>query len=195
MDKNCRTIKPMLSAYVDGSLPSDRAWTVKMHLSACADCAAEASALDRAVSLLRSARAPRLSAGFDAALKERIAGIEPAKTRALSGSPLSRSAYSLRNWLSNMTRLQRLRLAVSTPLLAAAIAATLFFAMPRTATINSGAGAAMDPSFAAACVSDHGSFVAGQPLADPSAQALEQHVDTRSIASDGTNALDADGAF
>src|SRR3712207_8600803 len=46
-------IWPRLSEYVDGALPADRAWAVRMHLASCAVCARVAEELGTTARLLR----------------------------------------------------------------------------------------------------------------------------------------------
>lgn len=70
---DCKKIQPLLSEYVDGALPGDSAWEIKLHLSSCAVCSRVADELSATTKMLSSL--PRLdtSAGFEKALARRLA--------------------------------------------------------------------------------------------------------------------------
>jgi anti-sigma factor RsiW len=70
---DCKKIQPLLSEYVDGTLPDQSAWDVKMHVSSCAVCAQVAQELSATVNLLSSLPTLEPSANFEAMLAKRLA--------------------------------------------------------------------------------------------------------------------------
>src|SRR6476646_5558327 len=91
---DCKKVQPLLSEYVDGVLPPDTGWDVKLHVASCAVCARVADELTATAKLLQSLPALEPSANFEAALAKRLADqvLTPARptlgqrlTDALSG--------------------------------------------------------------------------------------------------------------
>src|SRR6476646_6265157 len=70
---DCKKVQPLLSEYVDGALPSDTAWDVKLHVASCAVCARVADELAATAKLLQSLPTLEPSANFEAALAKRLA--------------------------------------------------------------------------------------------------------------------------
>jgi len=114
----CELYAEQISAYVDGELPGDVARMFAAHLGDCADCTTALAAAEQVDRALRTLPELEPSAGFEAALRARLAA-EPAP----SPSPARASARGrgARHWLSQ-------RLIASRPLewgLAAAAALLL----------------------------------------------------------------------
>lgn len=70
---DCKKIQPLLSEYVDGALPEDTAWQVKLHLSSCAVCQKVTDDFTGTARLLATLPTVETSAGFEDALARRIA--------------------------------------------------------------------------------------------------------------------------
>jgi len=193
MKNSCSKVKPRLSEYVDGTLPGDVTWTVQLHIAACESCSLVVRQLEQTVKMMRSMALPSLPVTFDSELASRIVEIDSAKRKANTGNFYVRALYGFQSWAKSLTYRQRLRLAISTPVLAAVVAVMLGFLAPHaTSNVNA---ASNDAAFAATCVQQHRTFVASQPLADPSAQALAQHIDSNPTAGEGVSALDVDGSL
>jgi len=193
MDNNCKQIEPMISEYIDGVLSSDQTWRVRMHVASCHSCARLLEELQKTIAVIQTASVPALSNAFDRVLQDRIASIATAKQQADSGSILAKVRYAWSAGMAHLTRGQQMRIAISTPILAATLAVAFVVMAPHPGSQTT---TAVDNSFVATCVTDHQNFVASQPLADPSAQALAQHIESHTgSAAEGVNALDADGSL
>jgi len=88
---DCKKIQPLLSEYIDGALPDEAAWSVKMHVSSCAVCAEVADELRATANLLSSLPSLEPSANFEAMLAKRLANQvltphKPTFTERLRGS-------------------------------------------------------------------------------------------------------------
>jgi anti-sigma factor RsiW len=70
---DCKKIQPLLSEYVDGTLPDQSAWDVKMHVTSCAVCSQVARELTATANLLSSLPTLEPSANFEAMLAKRLA--------------------------------------------------------------------------------------------------------------------------
>jgi anti-sigma factor RsiW len=70
---DCKKIQPLLSEYVDGTLPLDTAWEVKLHVASCGVCDRVAAELAATAALLQSLPTYEPSADFEAALAKRLA--------------------------------------------------------------------------------------------------------------------------
>lgn len=71
--RDCKKIQPLLSEYVDGYLPTETDWDVKLHVASCAVCAQAAQELTATANLLRNLPAREPSANFEAMLAKRLA--------------------------------------------------------------------------------------------------------------------------
>lgn len=171
MKQECKTILPLLSEMADGALDAKTAWKVRMHVSVCPDCARASQEVAGASRLIKGVSEVKLPGTFDAALAARIAALTPREVRR--GRLAAKAAYWRRyyGW--------GLRLS------AAALAAMVLFAllvvkMPaRTSAPQiAPAGAPSDSALLAACLRQRRSYVASDPLADPSAQSLANQVDS-----------------
>src|SRR5579859_7623314 len=91
--KDCKSVQPLLSEYVDGELSEEVTWSVKLHLASCAVCSRIADdfcATARLVSSLPEPSGP--SEGFEAMLARRIAD------QMLAPKPLTTWGKLLRWW-------------------------------------------------------------------------------------------------
>jgi len=188
MVNKCLSIRPLISEFVDGTLSSDRVWSVQLHMSICPECAQIASSLGKTVDLVRGASPQPLSAGFDATLANRLVAARSQREQALQRSPLSRILFLLCARVAVDSPGIRHGLKVSAPLI---VAATVMAFMVAFATSGPGArtGAMVAPDrnqvFINACQHEHADFVSAQPFADPSAQALMQRQTDDSLAKEG----------
>ena len=172
MKPDCKTILPLISELIDGALEADTAWKVRMHLSVCADCAAAAKEFETTAQLMKGLPKRELSDGFDAALAARIAALGPLPARRRFWwrfLPNEARPYGLR------------RMAAPAAIALAGLLVIGFFGMraPHPNTQNPpGPSAMSDNALLATCLRQHHSYVASDPLADPSAQTLATQVDS-----------------
>jgi len=177
MTSNCQTIQPQLSEFLDDQLGAQTAWDVQTHVAGCAECAKTQRELSRLRDALHALPVPTLSAGFDAALAERL---------ALTRRPAALSGVAL--WKTRLTALfanppaGRLRPMLAFGAAGAAAALGLFFLptpTPPAPALSPAAvqTAAVDHAFVAECVAQRRREAAGEPLADLSAQNLAGHLD------------------
>lgn len=187
---DCQTIQPMLSEFQDDHLDAQTAWDVQTHVAGCAACAQTQRELSRLREALHALPAPTLSAGFDAALAERL---------AFTRRPVMPAAAS---WKGRLAALlapspppRRLRPVLAFGAAGAAAALGLFFLSapkpPVSSVLPTAVQAvAVDHAFVAECVAQRRREAAGEPLADLSAQNLAGHLD----AAPATDAPSADTA-
>jgi len=84
----CDQVQSMLSAFTDGELNSRHAARVSQHLSECATCRSEATALDRVVAALRSLAEEELPAGLHGAIIHALDTARPSLWQRLCAVPL-----------------------------------------------------------------------------------------------------------
>jgi anti-sigma factor RsiW len=165
MNRECEQIRPLISEYVDDALEAGRRPLVEGHLHSCADCAALLEGFRANKARLASLALKQTSAGFDAALAQRIA--------ALNAPPRRRS------WLDAF-RMPSLGVAVLRPAVAGvalagiAIGVVIHGITPRTSVEIQ----KPQPDLISQCVAQHRSYVESQPLTDWSAQALAGQTET-----------------
>ena len=190
---NCQNVKLLLSEFTDETLDAAAAWQVQTHLSGCAACAGAARDLASVKRLVQTLPAKAPSAGFDAALAERLA----LTRRPAAPLPLS--------WHARLAQFLALRLAAparqARPALAlgAVLAAGVFTVVltERTAAPPAPAAAVRgaDPAFVAACVAQHHRDAASEPLADLSAQTLAGSLDSPAPSGSASVSTDSDAGL
>lgn len=154
---DCKNIRPRLSEYVDGALPADLAWTVRMHLASCAVCARIAEDFSAMARLLGELPRRETSAGFEAALARRLADQMLPPHRAwwpLSGA--------------------RLRPAAAFAGALAALVPAVFLATrhsPERARPET-AAAVSEQQFVEQCLDEHAAYASAEPLNDSAAVLL-----------------------
>jgi len=163
---------PLVSELIDGALDADATWKVRMHLSVCPKCAAAAREFEASTKLMKSLPKRDVSENFDAALAARIAklGPMPAPRRGLAAVWQFRSPAA------------RMRLVAAPAAIALVGLATIGFYGLRPPTHSGSVPAAhatavSDNALLATCMRQHHSYVASDPLADPSAQTLASQID------------------
>lgn len=176
---NCQTVKPLLSEFINETLDASAAWQVQTHLSGCAECARISRDFDASKRLLQALPPAAPSAGFDAALMQRLA-----LTRR-PDAPVQTWRTRLAAVFAAPPRLLRPALALGAAVAVAGSAAFLFPVHPRTPAPAITAHSA-DPAFVADCVAQHHRDTAAEPLADLSAQTLAGNLDN-------SNALNSSG--
>jgi len=77
---NCRKIKDLLSAYIDGQLNGAERRRVEQHLASCDDCSEELAMLRAAVAMVADLPEQELPDGFRAGLRARLATAQAAST-------------------------------------------------------------------------------------------------------------------
>ncbi len=188
MITDCQTIQPLLSEFQDDHLDAQTAWNVQTHVAGCPACARTQRELSRLRDALRALPAPTLSAGFNAALAERLALTR--RPTALCGVPL---------WKDRLTALfvnppaRRLRPVLAFGVAGAAALGLFFLSVPTplapVTPVAAAQAAAVDHAFVAECVAQRRREAAGEPLADLSAQNLAGHLDAAPA-----NSIPADSA-
>jgi hypothetical protein len=168
---NCQSVKPLLSEFADETLNASAMWQVQTHLSGCRDCARLSHDLEAMKQMLCTLPAQAPSAGFDAALAQRLA-----LTRRPAAAP--------QTWHSKIAAVFAPRFASPARLLRPALALGLVIAAGSFAVLLPGhhsvpvpAVKGTDPSFVAECVAQHHRDAAAEPLADLSAQTLAGSLD------------------
>ena len=168
---NCLRVKSLLSEFTDEKLDAGTAWLVQTHLSDCDACGKLHRDLSAVRRMLQALPAATPSAGFDAALAQRLA-----LTRRPAAVPQTFQTRVRRFWTR---RHLRSALALSLVLGAGAFAA-LFPA--RISTLRPSPAVtvshAADPAFVTDCVAQHHRDAAAEPLADLSAQTLAGRLDS-----------------
>ena len=177
---NCQTVKSLLSDFVDETLEVSAAWQVQTHLSGCDDCARICRDFEAAKRLLSALPAAAPSAGFDAALMQRL---------ALTRRPTAQ----VRTWRTQLDTvlapqfavppMRRLRPALALAAAVAAGSAAFFFPLHPPAAVPVTAVRSADPAFVADCVAQHHQDAAAEPLADLSAQTLAGSLDSAAASS------------
>jgi anti-sigma factor RsiW len=71
----------LLSAFLDGALPSDQERQVSVHLAGCDACRRKLAALQKTDDLIRDLPTMTPSAGFDAAFWSKVAALEEKRSR------------------------------------------------------------------------------------------------------------------
>lgn len=161
---NCKRVHSLLTEFTDDTLDAGTAWQVQTHLSDCDACRTRHREMAAVKRLLHTLPAAAPSAGFDAALAQRLA-----LTRRPAAAPPS---------FHTKLTLRRLRpaLALSLALAAGTFAAWHPGHTPAPASVP--AVHAADPAFIADCVAQHHRDAAAEPLADLSAQTLAGNLDS-----------------
>ncbi len=166
---NCRNIQLLLPDFADDRLDAAAAWQVQTHLSACAECGRLHKGQAAVTALLQALPAQGPSAGFDAALAQRL---------ALTRRPAAPPPPSWRTRLTPTFTLRRARPALALGAAAAAgIAAFVLPLHPVKPTANTSVTRTADPAFVADCLAQHRRDAAAEPLADLSAQTLTGSLD------------------
>lgn len=166
---NCQTVKPLLSEFTDETLDASAAWQVQTHLSDCAECARISRDFDAAKRLLHALPSAVPSAGFDAALMQRLA-----LTRRPVAPP---QTWRIKLAAVFATPPRSLRPALALGVAVVVAASAVFFPVhPRTPAPALAVHSA-DPAFVADCVAQHHRDTAAEPLADLSAQTLAGNLD------------------
>lgn len=171
---DCKKIQARLGEYVDGALPSDQTWDVKLHLASCAVCDQAARELSGTVALLQSLPRQDTPAGFEQALARRLADVA-LQPRCLSLSERARAWWTPRAILHGRPAV----LATAGTLAAlvpAAVAALLFANQGGGATRPDFVPVAPTPLVASAskpgadfvqqCLDEHSTYAAADPLGD-----------------------------
>jgi anti-sigma factor RsiW len=118
---NCKAVEKYSVAYLDGSIDSRRRREVEAHLADCGPCRARAHQFREVWGILEDAPMVRPSAGFDAAVRARIA--QEASRRSLWGwlvAPSPRLAIGVTAllvfsvWLSSLPSSERPPVQIST---------------------------------------------------------------------------------
>ena len=166
---NCQSVKLLLSEFLDERLDAAEAWQVQTHLSGCATCRQISREMESVKRVVRALPALAPSAGFDAALAQRLA-----LTR--------RSASPVQNWQTKIAAFQnaparRLRPALALGFVLAAGSIAVFSPLAQTPPPAPAATHSADPAFVADCVAQHHRDAASEPLADLSAQTLAGSLD------------------
>lgn len=143
-----------------------------MHLSVCPNCAQASQEIAGASRLVKGLAPRELPSTFDSALAARIAALSPRDIRR--GRLAARAAY-FRRYYGWSLRLSAAALA--TVLLFAALVVRVPTRTSSPANMPARASAS-DNALLAACLRQHHSYVASDPLADPSAQSLASQVDS-----------------
>ena len=165
----------MLSEFADEKLDAGTAWQVQTHLSDCAACEQVHRDLAAVTQLLHTLPAAAPSAGFDAALAQRLA-----LTRRPAAPPQPTWRTKMHELLSSQlaTPVQRLRPALALSLVLAAGTFAAFFPGHTRETAVTVPVHAADRTFVADCVAQHHRDAAAEPLADLSAQTLDGNLDS-----------------
>lgn len=93
--ERCRRLEPLLSAWLDQSLPRGQRQAIERHLAACAHCRAEVEALRRTVALLRSVPRRTMPAELHAALAAALGGVAGPRSSASGRATALRVAAAL----------------------------------------------------------------------------------------------------
>ena len=166
---NCKTVKSLLSEFVDERLAAAAAWQVQTHLSECAECARisrDLSALRRTLQAL-PVRQP--SANFDAALAQRL---------ALTRRPAPRPTWRDRvlQFLPRPAPLLRPVFALGVAL--ASVGGILLLPThPPVPDVSAAATHTADHAFVADCVAQRRRDAVAEPMADLAAQNLAGNLD------------------
>lgn len=149
---DCKKIQPMLSEFIDGTLPENQSWDVQMHLASCAVCTRASAELAAMVQLVGSLPERGPSENFDDKLAARLANI------VLTPRP-----QTLREKLSAFWQRPAARPAVASGLAATVLASACFFLLRPTPPV-----AATEDAMLTQIVKEHANFASSEPLANPS---------------------------
>lgn len=167
---DCKTVKSLLSEFVDERLGAAESWQVQMHLSGCAACGRLSRDLESLHRTLQALPTRQPSANFDAALAQRL---------ALTRRPTPRRSWLDRVALPFRRPMPLLRPAFALGVAFAAVGGVLLLPA-RPPVLDTPAAVAVhsaDHAFVAACVAQRRRDAAGEPLADLAAQNLAGHLD------------------
>jgi anti-sigma factor RsiW len=159
---DCKNIRPRLSEYVDGALPADQDWAVRMHLASCAVCARVAEDFSAMARLLGELPRRETSAGFEAALARRLADQVLPPRRAW--------------WLLSGTRL---RPAVAFAGALAALVPAVFLATRHSPPGTETPAVPSEQQFVEQCLDEHAAYASAEPLNDSAAVLLAAAYPTR----------------
>ena len=171
---NCSRAQSLLSEFTDEKLDAGTAWLVQTHLSECDSCGTLHRELSLVRRMLESLPAAAPSAGFDAALAQRL---------ALTRRPVPTAPPTFQTRVSRFWTARHLRPALALSLVLSAGAFAALFPgrvsppLPSSAVTVSNIA---DPAFVADCVAQHHRDAAAEPLADLSAQTLAGSLDSAS---------------
>ncbi len=165
---NCKNAQSLLSEFMDERLAAADAWQVQTHLSECAACDRIRRDLDSLHRTLQALPTRQPSANFDAALAQRL---------ALMRRPPPRPTWRDRLPFRRPASLQRPAFAFGVALAAVGGVLLLPAHPPIPDTSVAVAAHSADHAFVADCVAQHRRDTAGDPLADPAAQNLADHLD------------------
>jgi anti-sigma factor RsiW len=149
---DCKKIQPRLSEFIDGTLPENERWEVRLHLSSCAVCTRASAELAATVKLVGSLPERAPSASFDDALAARLADL------VLTPRP--------QTWQEKLALLWRrpaTRPALASGLALAVVAPACFFLLRPVAP-----PAAAEDAMLTQIVREHADFASSEPLANPS---------------------------
>ena len=175
MTMNCLRVHSLLSEFADEKLDAGTAWLVQTHLSDCDSCGNLHRELSAVRRMLESLPAAAPSAGFDAALVQRL---------ALTRRPAAAAPPAFQTRVRRFWTAWPLRPALALSLVLSAVAFAALFPgrvsppLPSPAVTVSHAA---DPAFVADCVAQHHRDAAAEPLADLSAQTLAGSLDSASL--------------
>lgn len=157
---DCKKIQPQLSEYVDGALPADTAWDIKMHLASCAVCSQVAGELSTTARLLNTLPSLEPSLDFEAKLAARLADrvLQPRRP-----SLWDRLSEGVRGWWAQP---------LARPALASGVA--LAALLPVVVVLNQGDGGDIARTNAAAPVAPVARTTPAAKAADRSPNSLDQ---------------------
>ena len=161
---NCTRVQSLLTEFADEKLDAGTGWQVQTHVSNCNACGRLHRELTSVQRLLQTLPTAAPSAGFEAALAQRLA-----LTR--------RPAAPTQTFRTRLT-VRRLRPALALSLVLAAGTFAAFYPGHAPEPLVLPAVHAADPSFVADCVAQHHRDAAAEPLADLSAQTLAGNLDS-----------------
>ncbi len=161
---NCNRVQSLLTEFADEKLDAGTAWRVQTHVSNCDACGKLHRELASVQRLLQTLPPAVPSAGFDAALAQRLA----LTRRPAAAPPSFRTKLTFR----------RLRPALALSLVLAAGTFAAFYPGQTLKPTTTAATHAADPSFVADCIAQHHRDAAAEPLADLSAQTLAGNLDS-----------------
>lgn len=183
---NCRTVKPLLSEFMDERLDVSTAWQVQTHISECSDCGSVFRDLETLCRKMQALPTRYPSVSFDAALAQRLA--------------LTRRPEKRQTWRDQIAAALRRHFPLLRPAFALGVAVTavggvLLLPTHPQSVDTSAAVRNADHAFVAECVAQRRSDAAGEPLADPSAQNLAGHLDNATPGEPGGTSENDNGAF
>lgn len=183
---NCKTVKPLLSEFVDERLDAATAWQVQTHVSQCAACGPLLHDLEALRRKMQALPTRQPSANFEAALAQRLA--------------LTRRPEKRQTWRDKIAGALRRPAPLLRPALALGIAVTavggvlLLPSHPRVVATPAAVRSA-DHAFVADCLAQRRSDAAGEPLGDLSAQNLAGHLDNTTAGEPAVTSESDTGVF